>query len=101
MAAPMANDTSPSPEKKIQNLTPEDVKNFSLIVDNVIGEKRKIRNYFMPFGTVPQMPKSREEVMIGAFFESCGFRSAASCVVGELRDIFLNYYNMIRYIYCL
>lgn len=63
-------------------LTQEDVKHFSFIVENVIGEKKQRRTFFMPFGTVPQMPKSREEVFISSVFESCMFRSAASCVVG-------------------
>ncbi|XP_052072704.1 mitochondrial import inner membrane translocase subunit Tim22-like [Mytilus californianus] len=79
MAAPMSKDTGTD---KIPVLTPNDVQNFSFIVDNVIGEKKKHRNFFMPFGTAPQMPKSKEEVFITAFFESCSFRASASCVAG-------------------
>ncbi|KAJ8313036.1 hypothetical protein KUTeg_010409 [Tegillarca granosa] len=83
MAAPMVNvGAAKEKEKEVKELTIDDVKHFSFIIDNVIGEKKPKKQFFFPFGGIPQIPKSREEIMIGAFFESCGFRTVASCLVG-------------------
>uniref|UniRef100_A0A0B7ACT6 Mitochondrial import inner membrane translocase subunit TIM22 n=1 Tax=Arion vulgaris TaxID=1028688 RepID=A0A0B7ACT6_9EUPU len=66
-----------------KNLTHEDVSNFNLIIDHVIGNKKQPRtNVVAPIGGIPQMPLTREEIFIRNIFDSCGFKSAASGVVG-------------------
>lgn len=63
-------------------LRPEDVQDFNLIIDCVIGEKRQRNNVMIPFIGGPQKP--REEVIIASLFESCAFKSTASCVLGGI-----------------
>ncbi|XP_050409400.1 mitochondrial import inner membrane translocase subunit Tim22 [Patella vulgata] len=86
MAAPMPNfsvgETSRDKLKNDPKLRPEDVQNFSFIINNIIGEKKHRQNAFLPLGTVPGMGKSREEVFIASIFESCAFKATASCVIG-------------------
>ncbi|XP_059141409.1 mitochondrial import inner membrane translocase subunit Tim22-like [Physella acuta] len=91
MAAPMNNATTPVNSGSYdlnelgipKNLTPSDVSNFNLIIDHVIGNKKRPRaDVTIPIGGIPQMPLSREELFIRGIFDSCAFKSTASCVVG-------------------
>ncbi|KAL3857692.1 hypothetical protein ACJMK2_012334 [Sinanodonta woodiana] len=87
MAAPLGSNVSlpyrSNDGNSVPTLRPSDVENFSYIVGHVIGEKKQRRSMFAPLGTVPgQLPKSRQEIVIGSVFESCLFKSVASCVVG-------------------
>ncbi|KAL5017446.1 hypothetical protein ScPMuIL_007035 [Solemya velum] len=65
-----------------RTLRPADVTDFNSIIGNVIGEKGKRQQVFVPFGGIPQPPKSKEEIMIARAFESCTFKATASCVIG-------------------
>ncbi|XP_046572768.1 mitochondrial import inner membrane translocase subunit Tim22-like [Haliotis rubra] len=86
MAAPMESTAADmhesTGEPNIPKLEMNDVQNFNLILDSVIGEKKYRSRFMMPLGTFPQMAKSKEEIMIARAFESCTFKSVASCVIG-------------------
>ncbi|XP_002741054.1 mitochondrial import inner membrane translocase subunit Tim22-like [Saccoglossus kowalevskii] len=53
----------------------------SQMVDMLIGEKRKGQAEPKMFG-LPQMPKSKDELIIEKVLESCTFKSVLSCVLG-------------------
>lgn len=91
MAAPMESTAAgmheSQDETNVSKLEMKDVQNFNFILDNVIGEKKHRSRVMMPLGTFPQMAKSKEEIIISRAFESCTFKSVASCVIGkELRN---------------
>ncbi|GFO27642.1 mitochondrial import inner membrane translocase subunit tim22 [Plakobranchus ocellatus] len=65
-----------------KNLNEQHVANFNIIIDHVIGNKKSPRNDPLVIGGIPQMPLSREEIFIKGVFDSCAFKSSASCVVG-------------------
>ncbi|XP_005107180.1 mitochondrial import inner membrane translocase subunit Tim22 [Aplysia californica] len=66
-----------------KNFSGKDVANFNLIIDHVIGNKKQPKsNILASVGGIPQMPLSREELFIRGVFDSCAFKSSASCVVG-------------------
>ena len=71
-------------KEETPKLTAKDVESFSFIVDHLIGENKQTRVPFYPVGGIPQMPRSREEILISSFFESCAFKSTAACVVGNI-----------------
>ena len=73
-----------SSKQNVAYLQPDDIKDFNLIMDNVIGGKRRQNGVMIPLGMIPQMPKSKQEVMIASAFESCTFKSIASCVLGNI-----------------
>ena len=65
-----------------KNLSEQHVANFNVVIDHIIGNKKSPRTEPLVIGGVPQMPMSREEIFIKGVFDSCAFKSAASCVVG-------------------
>ncbi|RUS84825.1 hypothetical protein EGW08_007440 [Elysia chlorotica] len=65
-----------------KHLNEQHVHNFNIIIDHVIGNKKNPRTEPLVIGGVPQMPLSREEIFIKGVFDSCAFKSSASCVVG-------------------
>ncbi|XP_041348968.1 mitochondrial import inner membrane translocase subunit Tim22-like [Gigantopelta aegis] len=71
-----------SSKHNVAYLQPDDVKDFNLIIDNIIGKKKPRTSVMIPLGMIPQMPKSKQEIMIAGAFESCTFKSIASCVLG-------------------
>ena len=68
-----------------KSITGQDVHNFNLIIDHVIGSKRKPNpNMLSAMNGIPQVPLSKEEQYIRDFFDSCIFKATASCVIGRL-----------------
>lgn len=86
MAAPLQGTGvigSDQTRQTIPKLTPKDVESFSFIMDHVIGNRRERRAQVIPLGGIPQFPKTREEMLVTGFFESCVCKSALSCVAGN------------------
>ncbi|KAK3083993.1 hypothetical protein FSP39_006395 [Pinctada imbricata] len=82
MWSDLAKISQENKEKEFPKLTEKDVESFSFVVDNVIGYKKERRAAFIPLGGIPHIPRSREEILISSFFESCTFKATAACVVG-------------------
>lgn len=82
-----SDDKMASPEGTVDRLQIEgqiardSVAEFNLIISHVIGDK-KMPPKAIPIHGIPQLPRTREELLVHAVFESCAFKSAASCVIG-------------------
>lgn len=55
---------------------------FSELRDALIGPDRRRENLIVPRTFGGQPLKSENEVMVERFFESCGFKTTLSCVMG-------------------
>ena len=85
MAAPLqSTGINKIDQNNVPKLTPKDVESFSFIMDHVIGSRKERRAAFIPMTGIPQFPKTREEVLVTSFFESCMCKSALSCVAGKV-----------------
>ncbi|CAL1545245.1 unnamed protein product [Lymnaea stagnalis] len=88
MAAPINNPNASNPHELNEfgipkNMSTDHVSNFNLIIDHVIGNKKlPKKDVSVPIGGIPQMPLTKEELFIRDIFDSCAFKSSASCVVG-------------------
>ncbi|GFR97150.1 mitochondrial import inner membrane translocase subunit Tim22 [Elysia marginata] len=65
-----------------KHVNEQHVASFNVVIDHIIGYKKSPRTEPLVIGGVPQMPLSREEIFIKGIFDSCAFKSGASCVVG-------------------
>ena len=81
MAAPRRGDEIETRKQTSENL----LLNLNELMDKMIGHKKqRFSDVIVPRVGIPQAPKPPEEVRIQAVFESCTFKTAMSCVVGEL-----------------
>ncbi|CAN7986774.1 unnamed protein product [Ixodes hexagonus] len=65
--------------------SPENVReiNFSELMTALIGPNKRIRdNIIFPVGLFPHKVKTRDELRVEAAFESCGFKTGLSCILG-------------------
>lgn len=84
MAAPLqSTGASGTYQSNTPKLKPKDVESFSFVMDHVIGNRKERRAQVIPLGGIPQFPKTREEMLVSGFFESCVCKSALSCVAGN------------------
>ena len=52
-------------------------------LDSMIGEKKNRSIIFSPPRGIPQAERTREEIRIQSFFESCSFKTGMSCAMGR------------------
>lgn len=55
---------------------------FSELRDALIGPNRRRDNLLVPVTLGGQGIKTKEEIMVEKFFESCAFKTSLSCVMG-------------------
>ena len=55
---------------------------FNDMVKSIIGHEHRFSTFTLPNVGIPQPSKTREELVISRIMESCGFRTALSCVAG-------------------
>ncbi|KAK7088366.1 mitochondrial import inner membrane translocase subunit Tim22-like [Littorina saxatilis] len=80
MAVPR-NNMYPSPNDQGQ-IDHGDIGQFDLkIISRIIGEDKRPPSGLPAFG-IPQPTQTKEEVFVHSIFESCMFKSTASCVMG-------------------
>ena len=61
-----------------EGVVPFDVK----IISRLIGDD-KLPPTDMPM-SIPRPMQTKEEILVHSFFDSCAFKSGASCVVGKI-----------------
>ena len=52
------------------------------LISRIIGNNRKCIPDLVSFGATSQVTQSREERFVHSIFESCVFKSIASCIMG-------------------
>ena len=82
MAASTSNKLEISPNSQGQ-IPRGDIGQFDLkIISQLIGEDKKPPTR-LPVVGIPQVSQTKEELFVHSIFESCLFKSTASCVMGK------------------
>ena len=83
MAASTSNPLNRSPNSQGQ-IPRGDIGKFDLnIIAGIIGEDKRLRSNLPAVG-IPQSTQTKEELFVHSIFESCLFKSTASCVMGKI-----------------